>query len=110
MNFLNTQNTNKNAHKISTPVNLNREFSGNAESMQGSINFLGAMGCAQVNMSNLRNKGVKLATEQFLNNPDFVQSHVDFCDSLTQRGIPLEKAILMTDKTFDVLSDENTYQ
>lgn len=109
MNFLGAQNAKNNAAKKPCPVNSNENSQRDIKTVQDSMNFLGAMGCAQVNMDNLRYKNVKNSVESFLCNPEFAQSHVAFCDGLVGSGLPLERAILATDKTFKILSDEKTY-
>ena len=79
-------------------------------SMQDSMEFLGAMGCAQVNMNNLNSKkSVRQAMEKFIQNPEYVQAHVDFCDSLVARGYKLEEAIEKSDMFFGALKDKNIY-
>lgn len=78
---------------------------------QESMDCLDAMGKAQVNMSKIKvSDSVKRSTEGYLANPEYVQAHVDFCDSLVQEGINLEDAIDKTDKAFRILKDKDTYQ
>ncbi len=76
---------------------------------QSSLNFLGTLGCAQVNMDNLRHERIKTALKELKADPILVQTHVETCDSLVQRGYPLEEAIKITDRIFKTLSDKNTY-
>ena len=52
---------------------------------------------------------VKKSTQDFLNNPDLVQAHVDFCDSLVEHGYCLEDAIKKTDAVFEILHQKETY-
>ena len=79
-------------------------------SMKDSMEFLGTMGCAQVNMNNLNsNKSVRQAMETFIQNPEYVQAHVDFCDALVARGYKLEEAIEKSDVFFGTLKNKNIY-
>lgn len=55
------------------------------------------------------NKNVDKSIENFLNNPDFAQAHVDFCDSLVEHGYCLEDAIKKTDTVFEILHQKETY-
>ena len=57
------------------------------------------------NMTN----SVKKSVEEFLLNPEFVESYNDFCDSLVNKGYSLELAIDKTDKVFNILKDKNLY-
>ena len=94
-----------------TSVESNLESSKNMEnSMANSMNFLGAMGHAQVNMNNSLTKGVKSSVDSFINDPEYVQEHTELCDELVKKGYPLEKAIDVTDRVFDVLKTEDTYK
>ena len=52
---------------------------------------------------------VKKSTQEFLKNTEFVQAHVDFCDSLIENGYNLEDAIKTTDSIFEALKQEKTY-
>ena len=76
---------------------------------QSSLNFLGTLGCAQVNMNNLRQERIKKSLQEFKNDPEHVEAHISLCDSLVKYGKPLEDAILITDEVFKTLSSENTY-
>ena len=55
------------------------------------------------------NKNVDKSVENFLNNPDLAQAHVDFCDSLIEHGYCLEDAIKKTDAVFEILHQKETY-
>ena len=55
------------------------------------------------------NKNVDKSIENFLNNPDLAQAHVDFCDSLVEHGYCLEDAIKKTDAVFEILHQKETY-
>ena len=82
----------------------------NDSSMQDSMKFLGTMGCAQVNMGNLSSSTTtRQAMEKFIQNPEYVQAHVDFCDSLVARGYKLEEAIEKSDLFFGTLKNKNIY-
>ena len=52
---------------------------------------------------------VKKSTQEFLKNTEFVQAHVDFCDSLVKNGYKLEEAIQITDSIFETLKQKETY-
>lgn len=81
-----------------------------SEDMAKSLNFLGAMGHAQVNMNNSLTKGVKASVDSFLDNPEYVEEHNEMCDKLVNEGLPLERAIDVTDKIFDTLKTDDTYK
>lgn len=49
------------------------------------------------------------STKEFLNDTEFVRSHVDFCDSLIEDGYCLEEAIKKTDSVFEILHQKETY-
>ena len=74
--------------------------------MQDSMSFLGSLGCAQVNMNN----SLRRSVDEYLANPDFVESHVALCDLLVQEGYSLEKALSTTDMAFDTLRLPETYK
>ena len=80
------------------------------EDITKSMNFLGAMGCAQVQMSNPMEKRVKVSVDSFLENPEMVQDHTDICDDLVKDGMPLEVAILATDEIMNTLQSKDTYK
>ena len=61
-----------------------------------------------ITSQNLENN-IKKSTQEFLNNPDLIQSHVDFCDSLVEHGYCLEDAIKKTDAVFEILHQKETY-
>ncbi len=52
---------------------------------------------------------IRKSTQEFIKNPEFVQTYVDFCDSLVEEGCILREAIDKTDKIFKVLKDKNLY-
>ncbi len=54
-------------------------------------------------------KNANSAADKFIQDPEYVQSHVEFCDELVEKGYPLEEAIEKTDKCFKILSDKDTY-
>ena len=110
MNFPNTQQIKPQTAVKTASVLQNFNFESDIEPMQSSMNYLGAMGFAQVNMNNLHNKNTKEATEKFIKNPDFAKSYVDLCDGFVESGVPLEKAIIATDSVFNTLSDPKTYR
>ena len=80
------------------------------KTVKDSMECLGNMGCAQVNMNNLgTSRSVRQAMEKFIQNPEYVQAHVDFCDGLVAKGYSLEDAIQKSDIVFCALKDENIY-
>lgn len=103
---------NNSAEALSMPAsgeNISKPSEDMTGSMVNSMKFLNAMGHAQVNMNNPMTRGVKNSVDTFLNNTDYVQEHTEFCDELVKEGYPLEKAIDVTDKVFDTLKTEDTY-
>jgi len=71
---------------------------------------LGAMGYAQVNMGNSETKKtVKKSMEKLIQNPEYVQAHVELCDALVAKGYPLEVAIEKSDMFFGALKNKNIY-
>ena len=108
INFIGAQKANNNAVQKISPQQ--KQDNHNAEeNMQSSLNFLGTLGCAQVNMNNLRDKRLGQALEKLKSDPIFVEAHTQLCDKLVQEGYPLEKAILTSDKILETLADKNTY-
>ena len=107
INFIGT--TRKNNDVASkTPIQPNHKKY-EPDSIQNPLNFLGTLGCAQVNMDNLENKRLREALEKFKSDPDKIKTHIEICDELVKKGYPLEKAIIATDKIFDILSKKETY-
>ena len=47
--------------------------------------------------------------EKFLQNPELIQEHVEFCDSLVASGYCLEEAIEKSDMVFGALKNKNMY-
>ena len=80
-----------------------------SEVINKSMGFMGTLGLAQVKMNKNMSDGIKSSTQAFMANPDLVQAHVDFCDSLVENGYCLKDAIDMTDKVFEVLNQKETY-
>jgi len=105
-----------NCRKVSIPAEMSSNVisdtndSKSAENMANSLNFLGSMGYAQVNMNNSLTKGVKTSVDSFIDDPEYVQEHNDMCDNLVKDGYPLEEAIDVTDRIFDTLKNEETYK
>ena len=82
----------------------------NYKPIADSMEVLGALGHAQVNMENLyTNNGVKRSVEQYTQDPLFAQSWVNYCDDLVEKGYNLEDALNKTDEFFSVLKDKNIY-
>ncbi len=81
-----------------------------SNSMEKSMNFLGAMGYAQVNMTNPTIKRVQNSVDSFLEDPEYAKQHTETCDELVKRGYKLEDAIDVTDRIFDTLKTEDTYK
>lgn len=102
---INTQKINS-AHAMNSSVQKISEISADEKPVNNSMAFLGAMGCAQVQMTNPCKKSV----ETFLKDPEFASSHVQLCDALVERGYSLEEAILKTDSVFSALNNKDTYK
>ncbi len=82
----------------------------NCKPIADSMEVLGALGHAQVNMENLcTNNGVKRCVEQYMQDPLYAKCWVDYCDNLIDRGYNLEDALAETDNFFSVLKDKNIY-
>ena len=78
--------------------------------MADSMEILGTLGHAQVNMENLcADKNVRHSVDQYIKDPFFAQSWVNYCDNLIERGHNLEDALNKTDEFFSVLKDKNIY-
>lgn len=77
------------------------------KNVQSPLECLNSMGMAQVNMTNSRTKSSVI---EFLNNEDYVTSHVEFCDSLVEKGYKLEEAVQITDEVFAHLKKDFTYK
>ncbi len=107
INFIGSAKNNNNAVQKSQTQKKPEKYE--PETIQNPLNFLGTLGCAQVNMDNLENKRLKNALNEFQSDPDKIEAHITICDELVKKGYPLEKAILTTDKIFDVLSNRETY-
>ncbi len=107
INFIGTKIKNHNTlPKIPMQQNQNKY---EPDSTQNSLNFLGTLGCAQVNMDTTENKRIKEALEKFQSDPEKIKAHTKICDDLVKKGYTLEQAILTTDKIFDILSRKETY-
>ena len=81
----------------------------NNEAIDKTIGFMGTLGLAQVNMNKNTLKNIKASTQAYISNPDLIQAHVDFCDSLVENGYCLKDAIDKTDKIFGILNQKETY-
>lgn len=77
-----------------------QNISSNSNAMQKTTN--------PITKQNVENN-VKKSTQEFLNNPDLIQAHVDFCDSLVEHGYCLEDSIKKTDSVFEILHKKETY-
>lgn len=110
-------NVQKNAPAFSS-CNSNIQNEEAAEERQMSYEFdmeksmsymLGKMQVDSKKSSQKSDSSISDSVEKILTNPDFVQSHVDFCDELIQRGYSLEDAIEKTDMFFDALKSADIY-
>lgn len=108
--YINSQSSNQKASvEKSVPVQPVVE-SQDLRPIADSMEVLSAMGHAQVNMENLYvNHGIKHSVEQYVQDPLYAQSWVEYCDSLVEKGYNLEDALDGTDKFFSVLKDKNIY-
>lgn len=111
-----TGNYNKfsNIPKVKNNVGLNgaekilpENIENSEKEVHSPMDFLNSMGMAQVKMSNA---GARLSTIEFLKDEGFAHAHVDFCDSLVQKGYSLEDAIKITDEVFADLKKSSTYE
>ena len=104
----------KKANNVSAQQNRTQiampEMDIDKNTMRDSMEFLSSIGCAQVNMDNLNtSRTTRQAMEKFLQNPEYVQAHVEFCDGLVAKGYCLEEAIEKSDLFFGALKDESIY-
>lgn len=109
-------NNNFGAHKVDMTPNANIEKSAaqkttppNNEVIHKTLGFMGTMGATQVNMNKNSSDSIKKSTQEFLANPENIQAHVDFCDSLIEHGYCLKDAIKKTDEIFEILSKKDIY-
>lgn len=101
-------NSASNAVKANIPSAI--QENNDEKSMKDTFEYLKAMGYAQVNMDNLiSQKSVRIAMEKFLQNPELIQEHVEFCDALVACGYSLEEAIEKSDIVFSALKNQNMY-
>ena len=54
-------------------------------------------------------ESVNKSVQEFLNESDLIQAHVDFCDTLTEKGYCLREAIEKTDSVFVALHQKDIY-
>ena len=108
--YVSAQNTGKNISMDKTVAQQFAPESENVKPIADSMEVLGALGHAQVNMENLcTNNGVKRCVEQYMQDPLYAKCWVDYCDNLIDRGYNLEDALAETDNFFSVLKDKNIY-
>ncbi|MBQ8634932.1 hypothetical protein IJ425_02110 [bacterium] len=50
------------------------------------------------------------SVQKFLENPEYAESYIHFCDSLTADGMELREAIDKTDKVFSALKNKKIYE
>ncbi len=85
--------------------------SSSRESYEAAQSYYGALGRIKVNLdSSDINARVTNSLDIFKKDPDYVQSHIDFCDALQEQGYSLEDAVVGTDIIFEKLKDETTYK
>jgi len=85
--------------------------SSSRDSHEAAQSYYGTLGRIKVNMDNSDiNARVTNSLDVFKKDPDYVQSHVDFCDALQEQGYSLEDAVIGTDIIFTKLKDETTYK
>lgn len=81
----------------------------NSDAIDKTMSFMGTLGVAQIKLNKNLLDNASKSTHEFLKNPDYVEAHVAFCDSLVEHGYHLEDAIKKTDKVFNALQQKETY-
>lgn len=89
-----------NAEKILPEITVN-------ENVSSPMDCLNSLGIAQVHMAN---PNVRKAIKNFIDDEDYANAHVDFCDGLVEKGYKLEEAIQITDDVFAHLKKDTTYK
>ena len=80
------------------------------ESYEVAQKYLGALGRTKVNLDkSTLDKRVSDSIDMLKKDPEYVQSYVDFCDSLQSAGYSLEDSVIGTDLIFEKLKDKQTY-
>ena len=94
----------KSMPKVQTEENIsNKDY-------EARQNYLNALGRTKVNMDKIGiDNRVLESVMQFREDPEYAQTYIDFCDSIQEKGYPLEDAIIGTDIIFDKLKDRETY-
>jgi hypothetical protein len=91
----------------STSALANSDFISNYDSAQDCLNN---MGHAKVNLDKKAMSNRVISSLGVLKkDAQYVQSHVEFCDNLVQKGYSLEDAVLGTDIIFKHLQNKSTY-
>ena len=91
-------------NKLNNHIDLQKKHSANS----GAIQRQAAQKTSLFEQNNVSNC-VKKSMEEFLKNPELIESYNDFCDSLVNEGYSLELAIDKTDKVFNILKDKDLY-
>lgn len=107
--YVSAQNTGKNISMDKTVAQQFAPESENVKPIADSMEVLGALGHAQVNMDSGISKNVVRSIEQYAQDPLHAQSWVEYCDGLVEKGYKLEDALKQTDNFFSVLKDKNIY-
>ena len=107
--YINAQNIGPKFSADKSAANKPVIDSENLDSITNSMKILSALGHAQVNMGSCVNRGITHSVEQYIQDPIFAQSWVEYCDSLVEKGYNLEDALIKTDRFFSVLKDKNIY-
>ena len=102
--------TNEKSCDVQNTESANASCNFNDIDMEKSLDCL--LGKMQVNSRTGERKYSSIAqsVENFLNNPQDVEDYIDFCDKIIQRGHSLEKAISISDETFKILKNQDTYR
>lgn len=78
------------------------------------LNFLGALGCAQVNMhskAGFVNPSVRKSVEEYMKDPFAAEAKIELEDNLMQnQGYDVWKAMKISDKLFSGLGNSDTYK
>lgn len=64
------------------------------------------LNCVSENIS----ENVIKSTQEFLNNPEIIESYVEICDEFVNKGSHLREAIDKTDRIFEMLHTEELYK
>lgn len=101
----------KKQEKVAFQSNCNALDDSNltSDEMNESFAYLDSIGRSQVNMLK-PTKTTQDAVQKYMDDPNYVENHMAFCDDLVKKGYSLEEADRITQQVFEKLSDERVYE